>query len=194
MCGMINKADLKPLNCRNCKGMMVKPDGYDKKIKHWRLLQTDAFNNISTIRLYILLPFLSPDRFFYDTKTDAWNRNDLKQIILKGATDKEFLSYLNNRGIAIVECCFCPLHRFFLHGISLSIMSDVLTTCFKRHQLHLLRINKKTPVITLFEEPGSFVEKGIPEINCRIIQNFELYKLVRSNKRFLKLVDSITGV
>lgn len=182
------------LNCKDCKGLLVKPVDYDSKINYWRSLQMFAINNIKTVRLYLLLPFLSPDRFFYDIDTDAWHRNDLKRILLKGSTDKEFIDYLNERCIVIVECCFCPLHRFFLHGIPFSIMSKVITVCFRRHNLHLLKINKVAPIITLFEDPGSFVEEGVAEINNRIIKNFELHKLERSNKRFRKMVDSITGV
>jgi len=190
---MIDKGVLSDLNCKNCKGLIVKPVGYDSKINNWRSLQLDEVNRIKTIRLYLLLPFLSPDRFFYDTNTDAWHRNDLKGIFLKGSTDKEFISYLNEKGIVIVECCFCPLHRFFLLGIPFSIMSKVITICFRRHNLYLLKINKSAPIITFFEEQGGFEDKGIPEINNRIIQNFELHHLERSNKRFRKLVDSITG-
>jgi hypothetical protein len=190
---MIDKRELKPLHCNNCKGQLIKPEGYDEKIGQWRSLQMDAINDIKVIRLYLLFPFSSPDRFFYDTKTDSWYRNDLKRVLLKDASDQEFINYLNTKGIAIVESCFCPLHRFFLHGISFSIMPKVITACFRKHNLHLLNINKKAPVITLFEEAGCFDEKGVPEINSRIIQNFEFYKLQRSNKRFLKLVDSITG-
>jgi hypothetical protein len=182
---------LTDLNCKGCKGLIIKPDFYDQKIYFWRTLQMEAVSNIKNIRLYILLPFLSPDRFFYDTETDAWHRNDLKNILLKGSSDKEFISYLNDHGIVIVECCFCPLHRFFLHGIPFSIMSNVITTCFRKHNLHLVKINKVAPIITLFEEPGSFSDEGIAGINSRIIKNFELYKLGRSNKRFRKLVDSI---
>ena len=188
---MEDKGELSALNCKSCKGLIIKPDYYDTRIQHWRTLQMEAIKNIKNIRLYLLLPFSSPDRFFYDTETDAWYRNDLKRILLKGSSDKDFIDYLNNRGIVIVECCFCPLHRFFLHGIPLSIMSKVITTCFKRHNLHLLKINKVAPVITLFDEPDSLTDIGIPGIKSRIINNFELYKLGRSNKRFIKLIDSI---
>jgi hypothetical protein len=185
---------LKTLNCKKCKGLIVKPENYDSKIDYWRSLQLEVFSNIKTIRLYLLLPFLSPDRFFYDTETDSWHRNDLKRILLKGSTDKEFLNYLKDRGIVIVECCFCPLHRFLLHGIPFSQMSKVITLCFRRHNFNLLKIHKSAPIITLFEEPGCFVNEGVPEINNRIIKNYEMFKLERSNKKFIKLVDSITGV
>lgn len=191
---MKNYEVLSAINCRSCKGLLVKPEGYDTKINYWRSLQLDTINNIKDIRLFILLPFLSPDRFFYDLDTDAWHRNDLKRILLNGSTDIEFINYLNNRGIVIVECCFCPLHRFFLHDIPFSIMSKVITTCFRRHNLHLLKINKLAPIITLFEEPGCFVDEGVPEIKKRIIKNFELHRLERSNKRFRKLVDSNTNI
>lgn len=185
---------LSTLNCRNCKGTIVKPDTYDLKINHWRSLQMDAVNNIQTIKLYLLLPFLSPDRFFYDLETDAWHRNDLKKILFKNSTDKEFISYLNAKGIVIVECCFCPLHRFFLIGIPFSIMSQVIKTCFKRHNLQIIKINKKAPIITLFEDADNFIDDGFPEINKRIIKNFELHHLERCNKRFKKLVETITGI
>ena len=191
---MNKNGDLSPLNCKNCKGLTIKPIDYDLKINYWRSLQMDAINNIKTIRLYLLLPYLSPDRFFYDTETDAWHRNDLKRILMKGSTDIEFLEYLNNQGIVIVECCFCPLHRFFLHGIPLSVMSKTIALCFKRHNLQFLKINKKAPIITLFDEPDDYADVAIAGINSRIITNFKLYHLQRSNKRFLKLVKSITGM
>ena len=185
---------LNTINCKGCKGLIVKPTDYDSTIKNWRSMQMDAINNIKTINLYLLLPFLSPDRFFYDLNTDAWHRNDLKRILLKGSTDQDFLNFLNDRGIVVVECCFCPLHRFFMLGIPFSEIPNVITKCFKRHNLHLLKINKTSPIITLFEESRSFDDKGMPEITDRIIKNFDLHLLERSNKKFRKLLDSITVI
>jgi hypothetical protein len=108
-----DKGVLSSINCKSCKGLIVKPDSYNVKIDYWRSLQMNAIKNIKTVRLYILMPFLSPDRFFYDTETDAWHRNDLKRILLKGSTDNEFLNYLNDKGIVVVECCFVHCTDFF---------------------------------------------------------------------------------
>jgi hypothetical protein len=184
---------LKPLNCSRCKGRLIKPGDYDEKIANWRLMQIAALKNIKSVKLYILLPFLSPDRFFYDLNTDAWHRNDLKKIFLKGSSDENFINYLNERGIVIIECCFCPLHRLFFHDITLSVMPEVITTCFKRHNLVFLKINKTAPVITLFDDNDTTIEDDFPGLKNRIIRNFDLNKLLNSNKRFLKLVDSIIG-
>jgi hypothetical protein len=191
---MINIRPLNNINCKNCKALLIKPDEYNSKINYWRTLQLDFIRTIKSIKLYILLPYLSPDRFFYDTKTDAWHRNDLKRILLKDSTDDNFIKHLNNRGIVIVECCFCPLHRLFLNSDPFSDVSSIMTDCFIRHNLQLLEICKTAPIITLFEESFTISEEKLPDINTRIIKNYELYKLERSNKRFINLVESITSI
>jgi len=183
--------DLSNINCKCCIALPVKPDDFDKVIENGRYLQMDAINKIKSIKLYLLISYVSTGRFFYDIKMETWHRNDLKHILLKDSTDEEFIKYLNERGIVIIECCFCPLHRFYKHKISYDHIPEAVSLCFKRHNLHLLMINNAEAIITLFDRPR-ILDNEVPEIGSRIIRNFSFHKMERANKRFVKLVNKIT--
>ena len=183
--------DLSIINCKRCKALPVKPDDFDKVIVNGRYLQMGAINNIKSIKLYLLISYVSTGRFFYDFQMETWHRNDLKHILLKDSTDEKFIRFLNDKGILVVECCFCPLHRFYKHKISYDHIPETVTLCFRRHNLHLLMINKDAPIITLFDRPR-ILDNEVPEISSRIIRNFSFHKMERANKRFVKMVNKLT--
>ena len=179
--------------CKDCIGLAVKPEGFDAKIQLGRTWQMNAIKSMTEIKLFILLHKVTGGRFFYDAEVGSMLREDLKRILLRDSTDTEFINYLNRRGIVVVECCYCPIQRFCLYQIPYERMPEAITMCFRRHNMQLLMLNKEAPIITIFNIPR-FIENGVPEIQHRIIKNFGFYKMERANKRFVKLVDSITGI
>ncbi len=177
--------DFNNLECDNCTAINRRDIDYIKKIERMRC---QAFDRLKT-PLKVILFCESPPapakikNFVYnDSASSTWGKQSFPSKlnkVLTGKTKKEDLfTYLNEKGIGIIDAAFCPLHRIKKDKKNkIKKRKTTATTCFERHTKAYLDGFPSVKIITIFPVGGGINKKSKSEIEDRIVCSFEFNKL-----------------
>lgn len=142
-------------------------------IKRTEELRQQAIDRIAGGPALILLAESRPaNRFIYDPDSDYDSRPGLRTHLrreLIGVDDDEALfSFLDRRGIWIVDCALCPLHRLSTN----KQRRDAATECLLRYtQVHLNHY-PHVPIATVFPARCGFHKRRVPDVENRVVRTF----------------------
>jgi hypothetical protein len=97
----------------------------------------------------------------------------LRFELVPSGSDEDLFNYMHEKGILLVDCALCPLHK-------LSDNTDKIlaaTLCLKYNTKPYLNLNKTAPIITIFPYQRGFATNTFPEIEKRIINKFHFSRL-----------------
>jgi len=192
-------------NCQNCeaekyglKDLKYGPKSMTWKewVDHCEKLRKEEAQKIAErhgkIKLYILAESIPQNRFVYDRDSD-YRKGGLRKNLCKellGECPKsvkscrecqnfdKLMEYLRSRGILIVDCALCPLHRM----PQTKIRVKVAVNCLKNNNIHYLEISADAPVIAILPRnvKSSLIKnlkESLPEIGIRIVKDFQFTHL-----------------
>uniref|UniRef100_A0A7J2TLC4 Uncharacterized protein n=1 Tax=Archaeoglobus fulgidus TaxID=2234 RepID=A0A7J2TLC4_ARCFL len=143
------------------------------------------------IKLYILAESIPKNRFVYDRDSDyrkGLRKNLCEELLnecpkhVKSCREcrnfDELMEYLRSKGILIVDCALCPLHRIS----QTKIRVKAAVNCLKNNNIHYLEISADAPVIAILPKnvKSSLIEnlkESLPEIGIRIVGDFQFTRL-----------------
>ena len=181
---MIN---LTSLNCTNCPAEYLR-DNQLSKIRRWEGQRFQEYRLLHEIKLYLLGESIPAGRFFYD-QASKYSKNGLRYLLKKelvgNGTEGELFTYLRERGILLVDCAICPLHKLKCNNDK--ILSA--TFCLQRNTISNLYLNPIAPIITIFPKNRGFLKESLPNIQNRIIGQFQFSKLNDLKKTIENLLE-----
>jgi len=193
--------DLKKIRCDNCPARHLKRKtcyGPQENLNwlDWvkyceNLREKEAkriIKNHGTIRLYILTESIPCHRFIYDLNSSYPNctlRYHLCEELLniRGDCKRQLIDYLKQKGILIVDCALCPLHKLQKK----SERRLAATICLNNNTGAYLNINPNAPIIAIFPRNCGFLKTRKPHIAKRIVKQFG-FKNVRNLKDVIKRI------
>lgn len=176
---------IESLNCSGCPAYHLF-DG-EKIIKNEKLRES-MLESIGEVKLFLLGESTPANKFVYDLNTsysEGGLRLNLQNELVHGQSDIELIKYLSDKGILVVDCALCPLHIRLLTNTN---RREAATICLKRHMIVYLNKFPSSPIITFFPSRRGFKKTEFPEINLRIVDQFnfnDLKGLKDSIKKFL---------
>jgi len=198
------KIDFNP-NCQNCeaekyglKDLKYGPKSMTWKewVDHCEKLREEEAQKIAErhgkIKLYILAESIPQNRFVYDRDSDYRKgglRKNLCKELLGGCPKSvkscrecrnfdELMEHLRSRGILIVDCDLCPLHKI----PRTKIRVKAAVNCLKNNNIRHLEISRDAPVIAILPDKvkSSLIKnlkESLPEIGIRIVKDFQFTHL-----------------
>lgn len=188
------KLDFDNLKCDNCTAINRRDIDSIKKIEGMRC---QAFDRLKTPLKVILLCESPPAKiknFVYnDSASSTWGKQSFPSKlnkVLTGKTKKEDLfTYLNEKGIGIIDAAFCPLHS--IEGDNIKKRQTAATTCFESHTKPYLDKFPSVKIITIFPATSGINKKQKSEIEERIVCSFEFNKLNCLKKMIECIIQNI---
>lgn len=105
-------------------------------------------------KVIILCESTPANRFVYDLSTtypeDSGLRSTLRKEFGKVGSiesNEDLLEFMRERGIWIVDCAFCPLHKF---GNNYKVRRDAATKCLQKHTISYLQKYRNAELVTMF--------------------------------------------
>jgi len=162
------------------------------------------------IKLYILAESIPQNRFVYDRDSDYRKGDDRKRGLRKNLCEEllgrclehvkscrecrnfdELMEYLRSRGILIVDCALCPLHKIS----QTKIRVKAAVNCLKNNNIRHLEISRDAPVIAILPDKvkSSLIKnlKGsLPEIGIRIVKDFQFTHLEGLKSAIEQILES----
>ena len=153
------------LKCDGCPAFYLRTKDQLRKIKQWEKLRENAIEAIGMIRLYILCESIPANRFFYDLDTVYENKglrfNIKEELELK--SDKDVLRYFDRKGIVLIDCALCPLHRL----TSQLTKQTAASICLKNNNYNFLLKNPEAPIVTIFPKNRGYSPIEFPLLEAR---------------------------
>ena len=159
------------LNCKDCPALSMFTEETANRIQYNYSIFQEQILKIEKIRLFILPTYIG-FHYFYDLndQDENWLLNSIKNELLKDSTDSEFLMYLQQNGILIVNIAFCRLTKLCNSSPSKTqkLVKRSMTVCFQRHVIDFLKRSPDVPIITLFEPSRISMKEKFNDIYKRI--------------------------
>lgn len=138
--------------------------------------------NHGTIKLYILTESIPCRRFIYDPDSQypkGGLRYNLCKELLGTHEDcrMQLINYLQQKGVLIVDCALCSLHRLGKK----SDRRQAATICLNNNTERYLNINPDAPIMAIFPRNCGFLRTRKQHIEKRIVKRFG-FKNVRGLK------------
>lgn len=153
------------------------------------------------IKLYILTESIPYSRFVYDPQSNyrfgknvrVGLRTRLCEELLNAKCPpninhcnqcqyfNQLLDYLRNKGILIVDCALCPLHKKDHRRLTYKDRRIAATLCLNNNIIQYLNISPNAPIITIFPSKCGFYKTKKPYVRKRVKGEFNF-----SNLRGLK--------
>lgn len=165
--------ELNKLNCENCPAKHLRNKD---RIEHTEKLRSDFIGEINEVKIILLGESTPANRFVYNLDSDYSNngfRYNLRWELINGGRDDQLLNYLRKRGIIIVDCAFCPLHRLS----SNTDRRDAATKCLSRHSRIYLDSFSAAKIITFFPRNLGFKKTELADIHVRVYRSFQFADL-----------------
>lgn len=182
--------DLNSLECDNCPAKPWK-DRQLCKITKWESIRKRIADSLPTINLYLLGESIPYNRFVYDEDSD-YSANGLRYYLraelIGSHSDDKLYEYLKQRGILLVDCALCPLHKLKSNKKK---RRDAATLCLKRNTLPYLEINISAPVITIFPSGCGFACGSMPQVERRIAARFQFTRLAGLKNTIERLLTAM---
>ena len=167
--------DIQALRCDGCPANSLKdkkgygPSG-DRKWFDWvsyceRLREKEAkvITKIhGKIKLYILTESIPSNRFIYDLDSrydQGGLRRDLCRELLgiDGDCGARLIAFLREKGILIVDCALCPLHKLG----EKKYRRHAATMCLSNNTHKYLDKSPNAPIITIFPSRSGFLKSQV---------------------------------
>ncbi len=178
--------DLQKIRCDNCPAQHLKgKTWYGPQanlswldwVKYCESLRENEakriIKNHGTVNLYILTESIPCHRFIYDPNWQypkgGLRCNLCKELLgIHEDCKIELVNYLKQKGILIVDCALCPLHKLEKK----SERRRAATICLNNNMESYLNINPNAPIIAIFPRNCGFLKMEKPYIEKRIIGRF----------------------
>ena len=180
--------DMDSLNCDGCPALHLR-DQYREWFERCERLRGEALVRLAEAKVYLLCESIPACRFVYDLDSDYSSnglRHALRLEFVEGRSDDRLLEHLSKKGVLIVDCAFCPLHRLG----SKSSMRHAATTCLNRHNLHWLEANLDAPIVTAFPSKRGYLKTQARHVDARVVERFSFGDL----QGLREVVEELTSV
>ena len=151
----------------NCPCFYLLSEERKKQIIKWLLTLNKNISKIKDVRLILLGESMPNGRYFYDINTD-YSSNGFRYELctrLELKTDVELFSFLQKKGIIVLDCAFCPLHLIK----DKKVQRHSATHCFKRHAAKFIEKHPNVPIFTFFPAKRGLLKQELPtDISKRI--------------------------
>ena len=143
------------------------------------------------VKLYILAESIPRTRFVYDRRSNYHERHARKGLRtwlckeLLGVSCPpdighcsqcphldRLLELLRCKGILIVDCALCPLHR-----LDKKDRRRAATLCLQNNTKRYLDIAPNAPIITVFPAGCGFLRRQLPNVQRRVVREFAFENL-----------------
>ena len=154
-------------NCdSSCPSFYLLTEERKKQIKSWLLAFSENLSQIDKVRLILLGESIPDKRYFYDVNSDYTN-DGLRYDLRKGLginSDTELFTYLQKKGIVILDCALCPLHRIK----DCKKQRHSATHCFKLHAEIFIKNHPNIPIYSFFPSNRGLLKTYNPSLSRRI--------------------------
>lgn len=157
------------------------------------------------IRAYILTESIPRTRFVYDEQSNYCIRSarrGLRTRLCKELINAEcppdvcncsqclnlntLLNYLRDKGILILDCALCPLHRLR----SRRARRHAATLCLNNNTIAYLNVTQDSPIITIFPANADFLEVSSLLYGRRVEGRFNFSSLGGLRDKIQEILES----
>ena len=147
--------------CNECPCSHLLTEERKKRILIWNNSFYKNLSKIKDVKLILLGESMPADRYFYD-KQSCYNdgfRYNLK-VNLNISSDEELFSYLQKKGVIVIDCAFCPLHCLSTK----KARRHSATYCLQRHNKKIILDYPSAPIFSFFPSKLGYLKSEIQDI------------------------------
>lgn len=156
-------------DCNECPCRSLLTEERKKIINLWNNYFYKNLYGIKEVKLILLGESMPASRYFYD-KQSSYNegfRYNLKKS-LNIASDDELFSFLQKKGVIVMDCAFCPLHCLSTN----KARRHSATYCLQHHNKNLILKYPNVPIFSFFPSKLGYLKSEIPDIKITHQTNF----------------------
>lgn len=170
-------------DCKECPCYHLLTKERKKRIAVWNNFFYENLSKTKEVKLILLGESIPANRYFYD-KQSYYNdgfRYSLKAS-LNISSDEELFSYLQKKGVIVIDCAFCPLHYLSTK----SIRRHSATYCLQRHNKKIILNYPNIPIFSFFPSKLGYLKREIQDI---IITNQTTFSKINPIAEYIKKME-----